>query len=383
MDIHNNMGKQASTQDDQSSSPAHQVMLDAIPATSGTHLESSIAISASLTSIFKQTMPSTTSSISTHNNLIIYLSPLTSTTTIETTTNSVVSFTATLTDQGSILETTTDNTSLAIAQMEASHSASAGRLQTFTCFPELTIELRKMIWTEVCFQERVIDLWGVDLDNLDIERSYFEEIYDLDENTEHVFMSYCRAPAVLHANQESRVIGLRHYSLEFGTSWEREIKDIRGITTTVKTCSPPIIYVNWACDILVPVNYSYNRLAPKDVFGSEATYSNHLRRIGVQAYYSPGYYASEFLSPLKLRTNLSEITIYVTDLEFRNYFEQAPSTLTFIKLDVSVTEDDKKDLDEEDENIEQLFKKAGERGEIGEPFPVIRLMKLIATPRDT
>ncbi|CZR60129.1 uncharacterized protein PAC_10024 [Phialocephala subalpina] len=76
-----------------------------------------------------------------------------------------------------------------------------------------------------------------------------ESLANLLEDDPKIFksLSGSKALAVLHASQESRQVGLKHYSLEFGTKFESKLGSM-----TLTLTSPAKIYVNWNCDIILP-----------------------------------------------------------------------------------------------------------------------------------
>jgi hypothetical protein len=105
---------------------------------------------------------------------------------------------------------------------------------TFTRFGELPSELRLKIWNFACFQTRNVDIFT---DNLGTVRVSDDIHFD----TFKFYSHFCSHPTVLHVSRESREEGLKHYTLEFGTTHNFPIIDIS---------TPPRIYVNFACDRL-------------------------------------------------------------------------------------------------------------------------------------
>jgi len=130
------------------------------------------------------------------------------------------------------------------ADFEAKADPESQEVATeFTCFPKLPLELRQKIWKEACYIPRVIDLWGVWLDGTMTigERSIWRT---------HMWKSYNAVPSILYTSHEARNIGLKHYSLDFGTRIRRPLGPV-----TIKLEIAPKIYVNWACDVICPIKY--------------------------------------------------------------------------------------------------------------------------------
>jgi 2EXR family len=127
------------------------------------------------------------------------------------------------------------------------HEADSERSvrDTFTSFGQLPSELRIKIWSYVCFQPRNIDIFT---DKLGVIRISDDTYFDA-----YMFYShFCSHPAVLHVCREAREEALKHYQLEFGTSYHFSLVDFS---------TPPRIYVNFACDRLC--------LLEPDCFGSD------------------------------------------------------------------------------------------------------------------
>jgi hypothetical protein len=106
----------------------------------------------------------------------------------------------------------------------------------FTCFGNFPFEIRAWIWKDVAFQPRVIDLWAQDLGT---NASSLSQPHDF---TLFRYVTTQPPPAILHVNKESRAIGLKYYSLEFGSS--NEIPGHHGL----RAGSPPKTYINFRCD---------------------------------------------------------------------------------------------------------------------------------------
>lgn len=103
---------------------------------------------------------------------------------------------------------------------------------TFTCFPNLPTELRLTIWHYASSIPRNIDVWL-----LQHSTKYYKKAQG--------YGTTCRPPPILHANQESRAVGLEHYELSFSTK-----VFVRGQGVVI----PRTIYVNWTSDVIVPMS---------------------------------------------------------------------------------------------------------------------------------
>ena len=84
---------------------------------------------------------------------------------------------------------------------------------TFTCFPELPVELRCKIWREVCFRRRNICISFKELGHWVEEDEHGHEVSPF---RAFMYLSDSTHPTILHASHESRTEGLKHYTLDFG-----------------------------------------------------------------------------------------------------------------------------------------------------------------------
>ena len=109
-------------------------------------------------------------------------------------------------------------------------------LSTFTPFPKLPVELRLKIWKYGCLFTRNVDIRAKEISG--IVCKYTDEVA-------HYFHSYAPPPPLLHICRESRSEALKHYQLEFGTTFEYELA---GVAPEVAISTPPRIYINWAVD---------------------------------------------------------------------------------------------------------------------------------------
>lgn len=115
----------------------------------------------------------------------------------------------------------------------------------FTFFPKLPLEIRDMIWAEGCKEERIIDVRAVAISDLQDE-DFFMRPADAETPKPYMVKSFTyTVPAILHTSQEARKVGLKHYSLDFGTDVERKVGP-----ASIKISTPARIYVNWNCDII-------------------------------------------------------------------------------------------------------------------------------------
>jgi hypothetical protein len=115
----------------------------------------------------------------------------------------------------------------------------------FWKFKELPVEIRLMIWKDVCFEPRIVDVWGKPLSHLchSNHSLFFRQC-------PFVYRSHSTIPSILHVSTEARTAGLKHYSLGFGISWY--------FNYPVLDTRPGQIYVNWSCDIIYPITYHPN-----------------------------------------------------------------------------------------------------------------------------
>jgi hypothetical protein len=77
------------------------------------------------------------------------------------------------------------------------------QLEEFTLFPKLPVELRTTIWKESSSEPRLVEVHVSDF-NFKGKESF-------------TFASTTPVPTILHVNQESRLTGLKQYSLHFGS----------------------------------------------------------------------------------------------------------------------------------------------------------------------
>ncbi|KAL2067734.1 hypothetical protein VTL71DRAFT_15830 [Oculimacula yallundae] len=187
-------------------------------------------------------------------------------------------------------------------------TASQTRGVEFTLFPKLALELRQMIWTEVCFQERIIDLWCVStFTGIECGDDFFDDIGDW---RPYKYRSNARyAPSLLHASQEARAVGLKHYFLEFGV---HSSYIYRGTRIAVST--PPRIYVNWENDIICPLLVNEDMVPNKinllTAFWHPENFPQ-IRRIAFEV--CPGrisYWDPEEMDDLLRRYNIKEVILY-------------------------------------------------------------------------
>ncbi|KAN0106802.1 hypothetical protein V8E51_009678 [Hyaloscypha variabilis] len=119
--------------------------------------------------------------------------------------------------------------------------------KSFTCFPRLPPELRRLIWKHASFHSRDVDITA-SFDRYTLPR-------DLDfhssPETFH-YLSISLPPALLSTTSESRAEALKHYSLDFPS-----LSISKTPLTTGSTVSEdkPHVYVNWKVDRLCLVNW--------------------------------------------------------------------------------------------------------------------------------
>jgi hypothetical protein len=111
---------------------------------------------------------------------------------------------------------------------------------TFTCFGKLPFELRLMIWEFACWHERALDIWLAKPFGRTIKLVFDNPLDDDDEELDSFkYITTTLPPAVLHACQDSRAAGLKHYDLAFGTRSEIGYTQI---------LAPAHIYANFETD---------------------------------------------------------------------------------------------------------------------------------------
>jgi len=81
-------------------------------------------------------------------------------------------------------------------------------------FSSLPVEIRTCVWEFVSFLPRNLDIWGQLLGTLENDYTTRKQILA----APFKYRTTRSVPAILHVNRESRLIGLKHYFLEF--SWE-------------------------------------------------------------------------------------------------------------------------------------------------------------------
>jgi hypothetical protein len=129
----------------------------------------------------------------------------------------------------------------------------------FEYFGRLPTEIRLKIWTEVCLEPRVIDLWAVP--TLQGSSTIGNHFY---------YATHSRIPSILSVSKEARKVGLQYYILEFETHFQEIIRPVHwhrcphrlGMDdcqcrhwrrARITTTSEPHIYVNLDCDIICPM----------------------------------------------------------------------------------------------------------------------------------
>jgi hypothetical protein len=121
----------------------------------------------------------------------------------------------------------------------------------FTLFPKLPPELRNKIWAAASNQEpRTLDIW-TDFKRCEVGNSTF---YTQWYSTE---LAKPPLPAVLKTSRESRAEAKKHYKHEFRT----HMSLANGVTVII----PARIYINYACDTLVPRGF-WNVVSFTDFF---------------------------------------------------------------------------------------------------------------------
>ncbi|TGO20165.1 hypothetical protein BTUL_0001g01770 [Botrytis tulipae] len=133
----------------------------------------------------------------------------------------------------------TNSCLMSASQKKSSDSLNVGngkKLDTFTCFPRLTPELRLRIWRTMAFMPRVVAL---------------QEEFVLDSTGEKkVYLQTINAVAsVLKINHESRTEALKYYKHSFGS--QKYFHDIRGTYNKTNTIiSELLIHANLRADTI-------------------------------------------------------------------------------------------------------------------------------------
>ncbi|CZR53183.1 uncharacterized protein PAC_03061 [Phialocephala subalpina] len=130
----------------------------------------------------------------------------------------------------------------------------------FTKFVELPTELRLKIWGHASFIQRNISIWIKSLGELQV-RKYSTSDWITNESFEsHEFITNNDAPPLLSVCRESRAVGLTHYQLTFGTSYQ---------FSNLQISTTPRIYVNWHCDricLLSPYQFKSHKSRSLETF---------------------------------------------------------------------------------------------------------------------
>jgi hypothetical protein len=116
------------------------------------------------------------------------------------------------------------------------------KLSEFTCFPDLPAELRCKIWKAAAFIPRNVNIWSWDFGKkISIPLNDNEDEAEGDCLVIWKLCSTSPIPPVLHTSTEARTEALKHYKLDFGTSYK-----FRDFTFTTH----PRIYFNFEVDRL-------------------------------------------------------------------------------------------------------------------------------------
>jgi len=134
-------------------------------------------------------------------------------------------------------------------------------LRTFTCFPELPLEIRNMVWKEAANLPRNLDIWarptGVTCYR---DMEYWDERLEWKEYRTFRFTTRQPVPGVLVATKESRAATRQFFDMCFGSciDWGGGVK----ITTN------PEILRNFQADRICPMG-PYSTEASDYLWGSE------------------------------------------------------------------------------------------------------------------
>ncbi|KAH7379840.1 hypothetical protein BKA64DRAFT_749993 [Cadophora sp. MPI-SDFR-AT-0126] len=113
----------------------------------------------------------------------------------------------------------------------------------FILFPKLPTEMRLKVWKIVANETRNIDIWvrNLYITPVDGGQSFWAPYY---------LYTGAKVPAVLHTSHESRVEGLKHYTLDFGTQFRYPRSYHNYSYPAVEVRFQPQIYINWEVDRL-------------------------------------------------------------------------------------------------------------------------------------
>jgi 2EXR family len=134
--------------------------------------------------------------------------------------------------------------------------SSEKALPEFKYFGQLPTKIRLRIWTQVCLEPCIIDLWVVPTDKASnaISSTFY-------------YATHSHVPSILGVSRGARKVGLEHYTLEFGTYFKKIIGGSRwhryrclGDCSCRQYCRvnitrslEPHTYVNSNCDIIYPM----------------------------------------------------------------------------------------------------------------------------------
>jgi hypothetical protein len=184
----------------------------------------------------------------------------------------------------------------------------------FHCFPKLPNELRLRVWNYVCFRPRYIDLFTR-------STSYRFPELNLKDWVPFQYLSHSLPPALLHACKESRIEGLKHYELDFGTSQVAHA----GAVKAAVTCDPRI-YIHWGIDIPCLIwTYGQNQGQTEFLFEDLSANRPKLQCLALDSknlqydwHFWPSY------------PNLKEVILYWLPSNMRPVeFDQQPLTISF------------------------------------------------------
>ncbi|KAH6679277.1 hypothetical protein B0J14DRAFT_696555 [Halenospora varia] len=114
---------------------------------------------------------------------------------------------------------------------------------TFTCFPNLPLEIRSMIWHEVANLPRNLDLWARTIGAASWQWTRGGPASDIELFR---FTTTQPNPAILAVNREARKIGKLYYEISFGQFYDIDDPDIK-ITT------PGTVLRNFEADRICPM----------------------------------------------------------------------------------------------------------------------------------
>lgn len=208
---------------------------------------------------------------------------------------------------------------------------------SFELFPRLPVEIRYKIWDEACCGPRIVDI-SADTFKGD-ESAFFGE--RLAAGVESATISFgsqfnCH-PSILYVSHEARFIGLKHYTLDFGTELEFD-EEVYGTKMHIRIKVDPKIYMNWSCDIVCLVHNLQNvrERTANNILHNLLDYlvNKPLRRLAIGSVFINDWDEPQFASLCEILANHSgvEVILYEDWAELRKFPILHPTNKKFPPL---------------------------------------------------